>query len=354
MTGLRFEAEITPGMAPGPLAALATGVERAGFDRLGISDVVLWHDCYVLMALCAQATERLEFGPLVTNPYSRHPVVLAGAVATLSELSGGRAFLGLGVGAGLEQLGMDYPRPVRTLREAAVICRGLWAGEELTYRGEIFSADRARLQSPPEAMPALVLGTRSPGVMRLAGELADRVLVGARYWSPAQADEYRRWLAEGAARAGRPPGAVEVSPRLTVCISDDGDLARCSVKRYVAHYLSLLRPPDLHLPPGLIERIDEALAQARGWYFDHDRHDPPQIFDLIGDDLVERFAVAGTPAECVAQMRRVADLGFDSFSLNLAAVQRSTMFEGLAETIAGAGHVLGTLRGDRRERPAGR
>ena len=109
VTRFRFEAEITPGMAPGQVADLAVAVERAGFDRLGISDVVLWHDCYVLMTLCAAATERLEFGPLVTNPYSRHPVVLAGAIATLGEISGGRAFLGLGVGAGLEQFGMDYP-----------------------------------------------------------------------------------------------------------------------------------------------------------------------------------------------------------------------------------------------------
>ncbi len=344
MSGLAFEAEITPGMAPGQVVALATEVEQAGFDRLGISDVILWHDCYVLMALCAGATERVEIGPLVTNPYSRHPAVLAGAVATLSDVSGGRAFLGLGVGAGLEQFGMDYSRPVRTLREAAVICRGLWAGEEVSYRGEIFSADRARLQSTPAAMPALVLGTRSRGVMRLAGELADRVLVGARYWSPAQADEYRTWLAEGAARAGRPPDEVEVSPRLTICVSTDGDLARRSVKRYVAHYLSLLRPPDLDLPPRLIEGIDEALARARGWYFDHDRYDPPELFSLIGDDLVERFAVAGTPGECVTQLRRVADLGFDSFSLNLAAVLRPTMYEGLAETIDGAAHLLTALR----------
>jgi len=47
VTHLRFEAEITPGMAPGPVADLAVEVERAGFDRLGISDVILWHDCYV-------------------------------------------------------------------------------------------------------------------------------------------------------------------------------------------------------------------------------------------------------------------------------------------------------------------
>ncbi len=344
VTHFRFEAEITPGMTPGQVADLAVEVERAGFDRLGISDVILWHDCYVLMTLCAAATERLELGPLVTNPYSRHPVVLAGAITALGEISGGRAFLGLGVGAGLEQFGIDYPRPVRTLREAATICRGLWSGEEVTYAGEVFSADRARLQSPPAAMPALVLGTRSPGVMRLGGELADRVLVGARYWSPAQAEQYRAWLTEGAARVGRSLDDVEVSPRLTVCISDDGDLARRSVKRYVAHYLSLLRPPDLDLPPGFVDEVDEVLAQARGWYFDHDRYDPPKVFDLIDDDLVERFAVAGTPGECAGQMRRVAQLGFESFSLNLAAVLRPTMYEGLAETIEGAAEVLAALR----------
>ena len=135
-----------------------------------------------------------------------------------------------------------------------------------------------------------------------------------------------------------------MSPRLTICGSTDGDLARRSVKRYVAHYLSLLRPPDLDLPPRLIEGIDEALARARGWYFDHDRYDPPELFSLIGDDLVERFAVAGTPGECVTQLRRVADLGFDSFSLNLAAVLRPTMYEGLAETIDGAAHLLTALR----------
>ena len=135
-----------------------------------------------------------------------------------------------------------------------------------------------------------------------------------------------------------------MSPRLTVCISDDGDLARRSVKRYVAHYLSILRPSDLDLRPGLIAEVDAVLAQARGWYFDHGRHDPPALFDLIDDGLVKRFAVAGTPAECAAQMRRVAELGFDSFSLNLAAVLRQTMYDGLAETIDGAARVLSTLR----------
>lgn len=97
-----LEAEITPGMEPVGVVALARECEEAGFDRVGISDIILWPDSFMLQALVAAGTERVEIGAMVANPYSRHPAVLASAVATLDEISGGRAFLGLGVGAGSE------------------------------------------------------------------------------------------------------------------------------------------------------------------------------------------------------------------------------------------------------------
>ncbi|NBO56509.1 MAG: LLM class flavin-dependent oxidoreductase, partial [Actinobacteria bacterium] len=52
--GLVFEAEITPGMSTSEVVVLAQIAEEAGFDRLGISDVVFWHDCFVLLALVSQ------------------------------------------------------------------------------------------------------------------------------------------------------------------------------------------------------------------------------------------------------------------------------------------------------------
>ena len=104
-----LEAEISPGMSPGDFVDLAVRCEQAGFDRFGVSDVVFWPDCFVLQGLIAQATSRIHIGSMVTNPYSRHPAMLAGAAATLQELSGDRMFLGIGVGAGLEDLRIDYP-----------------------------------------------------------------------------------------------------------------------------------------------------------------------------------------------------------------------------------------------------
>jgi 5,10-methylenetetrahydromethanopterin reductase len=342
-----FEAEITPGMSPAEVVDLARLVEQAGFDRLGISDVVLWPDCLMLQALCAQATDRVQIGSMVTNPYTRHPVVLAGALATLQELSGGRAFCGLGVGAGLEPLGITYPRPVRSLRETITAVRALLAGEEVDLRGETLTVEASRLVRPvPDAPVPIAVGTRSRQVMQLAGELADTALVGARYLSAEQAVTYRTWLAEGAARVGRDPAEVEVAPRLTYCVSSDGDVARASVKRYVAHYVALIRPAELGLDPAWVRAVEAALARSRGWYFDHDRYDDPAIDELITDDLVRRFAVAGTPEECAEQVQAVLGLGFTSVSGNLAAVRRpgNTMAEGLRETIEGFAEILPGLR----------
>ncbi len=187
---LTLEAEITPGMTLAEAASLARAAEDAGFDRLGVSDVLWYPDCLLVQAECLRATSRIHVGSMVTNPYTRHPAIIAGALQSLHELSGGRVFCGIGVGAGLEDLGITYPDPVATLRSAIGIIRDTLADGRLE-RGTVVGG-----------VP-ISIGTRSPQVMRLAGEVADIALVGARYLSPEVAERYRGWLAEGAARVPR-------------------------------------------------------------------------------------------------------------------------------------------------------
>jgi alkanesulfonate monooxygenase SsuD/methylene tetrahydromethanopterin reductase-like flavin-dependent oxidoreductase (luciferase family) len=86
------------------------------------------------------------------------------------------------------------------------------------------------------------------------------------------------------------------------------------------------------------------LARSRGCYFDHDRIDDPEIDRLIDDDIVRRFAIAGTPEECVELTRAVLDLGFTSASFNLAAPRSESMYAGLRETLEHAGDFLTALR----------
>lgn len=340
-----LEAEISPGMSPDHAVGLARRIEEVGFDRLGISDVVFWPDCFVLQGLIAAATDRVHIGSMVTNPYSRHPAVLAGALATLQEVSGGRMFLGIGVGAGLEDLGIDYPRPVLAMREAVMAIRGLLTGERVELEGQMFPVKGASLIRPPEVPVPISIGTRSRQMMQLTGELADIALVGARHFTPELAAQYRGWLAEGAARAGRDPAEVEVAPRLTLCVSEDRDLARSSVVRYVAHYLAIVRPSEID--PQRLAAIDAALARSSGWYFDLDRVDDPALDDLVPEEWITRYAVVGTPGEIPDQLATIAELGFTSASLNLAAVKRASMEAGLRETIDGFAKVMPTVKKER-------
>src|ERR671926_438684 len=148
---LIFEAEITPIVKIQQVIKLAQRAEEVGVDRLGISDVIFYPDTYEIQALCAFVTKRIRIGSLVTNPYIRHPAVIAAATSTLDEISNGRAFLGIGAGAGIGKLGVVRSPPAPTIREAVHIIRELLDGREVNYQGNTYqlSGKDSRLKFPP-------------------------------------------------------------------------------------------------------------------------------------------------------------------------------------------------------------
>jgi 5,10-methylenetetrahydromethanopterin reductase len=342
-----FEAEITPVLKTSEMLKLAQLAEEVGVDRLGISDVIFYPDTFELQALCAFVTKRISIGSLVTNPYTRHPAIIAAAVSTLDEISDGRAFLGIGAGAGIGKLGVIRSPPAPTIREAIHIIRELLAGRVVNYQGNAYqvSGKDSRLQFPPQRTVPILIGTRSPRIAKLAGELADIIVIGARYISDQQLTNYLRWISEGAAHARRDIDSIEVAPRLTICASNDGELARQSVKLYAAHYLALLRPPDMSIEEAKLQKIIEAVSRVKGWYFSPNVQYPKEIDSLIDEEIVDKFAVAGTPDECIDKIRNmITRYSFRSISLNVAAVRRQKIFDGMAETIKSIGDIVQGLK----------
>lgn len=128
---MKVEVELSPVITAVELVDLARLVDEAGVDRLGISDVAMLRDAFLMQALCAQVTDRVQIGSLVSNPYVRHPAAVAAALATLNEISHGRAFLGIGVGAGLSMLGIDQSRPAQQLEEFLHVVGRLLSGNKL-------------------------------------------------------------------------------------------------------------------------------------------------------------------------------------------------------------------------------
>ena len=338
-----FEAEITPVLKTKEIMKLAQIAEDAGVDRLGISDVIFYPDTYELQALCATVTKRIKIGSLVTNPFTRHPAVIAAAVSTLDEISDGRAFLGIGAGAGIAKLGVLRSAPAPAIREAVHIIRELLAGKVVNYQGNAYqlSSKETRLEFPPQHDVPILIGTRSPKIAKLAGEIADIIVIGARYISDQQLSNYLAWISEGVLKANRDIGTIEIAPRLTICASRDGELARQSVKLYAAHYLSLLKPPDLSIEDTRLKKIIDAVARVKGWYFSPNVQYPEEIDSLVDEEIIDKFAVAGTPEECITKIRRmISRHRFSSVSLNVASVRRKNIFDGIAETVKSFGEII--------------
>ena len=120
-------------------------IDAAGFDELWICDSSLHaRDVYAYLALVATTSQRLAFGPNCTHPYTRHPAITVNAIATLHELSGGRARLALGAGdRPVTELGYRAAS-VAMVREAIAVARALTVGDEVTREGPITLA-RGRL-----------------------------------------------------------------------------------------------------------------------------------------------------------------------------------------------------------------
>ena len=175
---------------PNQLVGDAVAAERAGFDFAVASDHYFpWlenqgHSPFVwsVLGAVAHATQRIPFMTYVTCPIIRyHPAVIAQAAATVQLLSDGRFSLGLGAGENLNEhvVGGGWPGVDvrhRMLREAIELIYELWSGEYVTYDGEFFQLDSAKVWDLPEDQPPIGVAVSGPRSCELAGELADAMI----------------------------------------------------------------------------------------------------------------------------------------------------------------------------------
>ena len=173
------------------VAELGALCERLGFDSYWIADQRWMRDVWVSLTATAMRTSRIQLGTRVTDPYVRHPALTAVAIASLDELSGGRAILGLGAGgSGFREMEIERKKPVVALREAIELIRRLLAGEQTEYTGELVRFRRGGLEFATRRDIPVVIVARGPKILELGGRIADGVMV-ASMASPASARAMR-------------------------------------------------------------------------------------------------------------------------------------------------------------------
>ncbi len=283
---------------------LARFAETLGYQRCWVYDEGLAaSDVYVTMAAIALATTSLEVGPGITNPYTRHAGATASAVASLDELSGGRAFLGIGAGGSLtlDPLSIDRIRPLAAVRETIDACRRLFGGETVSVDGlHVQLSDASLLHA--RAGTEIWLAGRGPRMLELGGTACDGVLVDFVY-KPHLAAAVERIRSAGLAAGNEPRIAYS-----TMLVTDDDTMA--AVKPHLTYRL-VDTPADVQEAIGLTDadaaRIREALADGLEAAAEH-----------VRDEWALPFVIAGSPGECGQELHRLAaEHGIESFVVPL-------------------------------------
>jgi 5,10-methylenetetrahydromethanopterin reductase len=305
-------------------------MEKLGYDGIFFSESLMSGlDPFQLLAVAATRTQRIKLGTAVMTMTFREAVVLANQSATLNEISSGRAVLGLGTGDGTTYTMARTAVPLAKFEEGARIIRELVNGRTIHIaKGKEREAGDIPLRAGRFPVP-IWIAAAGPRALRTAGRVADGVILGCGFdlrvlqWA-------REQVALGARDAGRNPDEIEYVGAGIACVDDDSDRARETARGRLANRahqnfrftLETVPPEELAGVKAFMDNFDVTKKID-------ERSDPR----LVTDYLTQRFALAGSPAECVKRIKEIEQAGIHSFLLTLPPKVYRDVMHKWAETV---------------------
>jgi len=291
---------------PALVRRMAAAADRYGYDMMGIADTPgNAMDPWVAATMAVEATQRTRIALCVTNLVSRDPAVSASAIASLDLLAPGRAVLGVGAGhSGTRNLAMGRAS-VGDLEDGLRYVKRLLAGEAVERGGLT-----AHIPWVERAPPVFLAGS-GPRTLRLAGAVADGAFVnfgiGAENIRQSEAT-----VRDGAAAAGRDPEAVEMWQIASLDCNEDGAAARAKAGAILAFMAGgyIFDSKDLS-SRGVPEDLHEPIREMRRRYSTRPGEADARLVDELGlfDYLSHRFAIYGTPEQCLEQILAARENG---------------------------------------------
>ncbi|MDE3075379.1 MAG: LLM class flavin-dependent oxidoreductase [Chloroflexota bacterium] len=323
---LRLGLGIQQDRTPDELIRLVRLAEALGYDTLWYANEKMYRDTYIGLAVAAMHSSRLKLGTFIVDPYTAHPATTAAAIATLDELSGGRAILLLGAGgAGVVPLGIPRPKPATALAEAIQVIRALLSGETVNFEGEVVRLAGGKLHLPARPDIPIYVASRGDRVLEMAGQHADGVMI-ATYATPAGVQHALERVDAGLAKSGRSREDIRIISRVDGWIASDREQARAAVRSMVARFLtssypdvSFVQAVGAEIPPDLeavLRQKNRELSAVSG--------------HLVTDELVDAFTWAGTIEDVARKVRSVAALGIDDMTILLHPPEGEPVEPGMA------------------------
>ena len=228
-----------------PLLALAERAEAAGFDSVWIGDSLTArprHEPLTLLAAVAARTRRVRLGTAVLLPALRPPVVLAHVVGTLDRIAEGRLVLGVGIAADTPAIrrefaaaGVPWERRVGRFLETLEICRALWRGDGVSFRGKHFTMEDVTVEPKPHRSggPPIWIGGSGPTALREAARFDAWFPTGP---SASFFAEHFPQVRAAARAAGRAPDAVEGAAYVTLALDPSRAAAEQRLHSFLETY----------------------------------------------------------------------------------------------------------------------
>ena len=294
---MKFGIEFVPQIPLDELVRLVKIAEDVGFEYAWITDHYNNKNVYETLALIAANTETIKMGPGVTNPYVRSPAISASAIATIDEISEGRATFGIGPGdkATFDALGIAWEKPVSTIKAAIADINTLLAGEKTEAGAALGGAKKVQ-----DAIP-IYMGAQGPKMLETAGEIADGVLINAS--NPKDYEAAMPMIKKG---IGDQAKDFDVAAYTATSIGTDSEAAKNAAKIVVAFIAAGSPPPVIErhgLPEGFNTQMGEFLAQGNFG----------GAIGAVTEEALDAFSVCGTPDEFIPKIEALADMGVTQY-----------------------------------------
>ena len=305
-------------------------------DELGYHSIWIpeaWsYEQFQLLTEIALATKQLRLATGIANVFSRSAGLLAMSAATLDEISGGRAILGLGTSGKnvVENFhGVKYEKPLTRLKETIGIAQALWRGDRLAPEmSTLFDARHFKLEMTPlrPKIPVYVASLQDKAIREI-GRIADGWV--PTFWPYKHFKDGIALLAEGARQAGRDPKEIDVAPFVAVIPMPDAGMARSMIKPLVSFYIGGMGVyyHALFCRYGFKENAD----LVRDLYNAGDRK---KAAAAVSDELIDAIAICGTPEHCREKLAEWRDNGMGMALLNLPTGAPFELTEQMLRAIA--------------------
>ena len=306
---MRLALGFNPVLSVADAVRLAVKAEGLGYESIWIHESLYQRDVVTYISAMAAQTSRIRLGSGVINTFTRHPVTAATTFATLSEASGGRVTLGLGLGSfptipliGHQIFPVEKTQPLRRIREYVQVVKAVWEGGKVDFDGDFFKVHNLTAGFKADAKVPIYIASLSPKTQAFAATVADGVILSPALNTASGTEKMVENVERGESKSGR---KVDRASYMLTSLDPDRARAAQAVRDYYffAYQLAEVVRPDVLAPYGVSEERLKPMKEA--WA----RGDVAEAKRLIPDEAIEALTITGDGDHAHERLKEYAQAG---------------------------------------------